>query len=107
MTPELCKNSIRTREEEITGDHQRTATADYLLSITPPRVVAPGMYGKTSHVTRDDRSQVHNDEQRSAHCSDSAAAVLPLVSYPQMVTNIRSNPWRDSWNRLGSWVLES
>ena len=58
-------------------------------------------------ISCDDRSQVHNDKQRSAHCSDSAAAVLPLVSYPEMVTNIRSNSWRDSWNRLGSWVLES
>ena len=58
MTPELCKNSIRTREEEITRDHQRTATADCLLSITRPPVVAPGMYGKTSHVTTGHRSVV-------------------------------------------------
>ena len=75
MTLELCKNSIRTREEEITGDHQRTATADCLLSITRPPVVAPGMYGKTSHVTTGHRS------------------VVPLfkLSYPQMVTNLRSD----------------
>ena len=80
MTPELCKNSIRTRQEEITGDHQRTATADCLLSITTrPPVVALGMYGKLRRedISCDDRSQV--------------GGALFKLSYPQMVTNLRSD----------------
>ena len=62
----------------------------------PNAVVAPGI----SHVTTGHRSIMISN------------GLLPLfkLSYPQMVTNIRSNPWRvfvESIRLLGSWMLST